>query len=160
MINYIQRVLCLLLVVFATFEISAQTKIFKEAAAIDGVTSVYISPSLLNLGADVGTLGSGLDEAVDELKGLEVITSTYSLVDRKSVREACNKVIDSLGTELLIDINEDGEIVRLFAELEKGTEFAKQMVLEIDETQGNYTVIYIRGKINMTKIIKDNLRFK
>ena len=89
-----------------------------------------------------------------------MITSTYSLVDRKSVREACNKVIDSLGTELLIDINEDGEIVRLFAELEKGTEFAKQMVLEIDETQGNYTVIYIRGKINMTKIIKDNLRFK
>ena len=49
MINYIQRVLCLLLVVFATFEISAQTKIFKEAATIDGVTSVYISPSLLNL---------------------------------------------------------------------------------------------------------------
>ena len=158
--KYIIRVIVFVLVTFAANEAAAQTKIFKEAAAIEGVTSVYISPSLLNLGADIGMLGYGLDDAVVDLNGLEVITSTYSLVDRKKVKDLCNKVIDSLGTELLIDINEEGENVRLFAELDEGSPYAKQMVLEIDEPKDNYTVIYIRGKIDMSKIIKDNLRFK
>ncbi|MDE5553762.1 MAG: DUF4252 domain-containing protein [Muribaculaceae bacterium] len=158
--KYIIRVLVFVLVAFAAIKAAAQTKIFKEAAAIEGVTSVYISPSLLNLGADIGMLGYGLDDAVVDLNGLEVITSTYSLVDRKKVKDLCNKVIDSLGTELLIDINEEGENVRLFAELDEGSPYAKQMVLEIDEPKDNYTVIYIRGKIDMSKIIKDNLRFK
>lgn len=157
--NIIRVIFCIL-IGFAAIEVSAQTKIFKEAAAVEGVTSVYISPSLLNLGADIGMLGYGLDDAVVDLKGLEVITSTYSLVDRKKVKDLCNKVIDTLGTELLIDINEEGENVRLFAELDEGTPYAKQMVLEIDEPKDNYTVIYIRGKIDMSKIIKDNLRFK
>lgn len=139
---------------------SAQTKMFKDAAAIKGVTSVYISPALLELGADVGKLGYGLDNAVEELKGLELITANFSLEDRDKVIELCRKAYSALNASLLVDIKEDGEAVKLYAQLDPGTTIARQMVLEINEESGNYTVIYIRGKIDISKIIKDNLKFK
>ncbi len=139
---------------------SAQTKIFKDAAAIKGVTSVYISPALLELGTDVGMLGYGLDDAVEELKGLELITANYALDQKSTVMDLCRKAYSSLNATLLVDITEEGESVKLFAQLEPGTTMARQLVLEINEEQDNYTVIYIRGKIDVSKIIKDNLKFK
>ena len=75
---------------------SAQTKMFKDAAAIKGVTSVYISPTLLELGADVGTLGYGLDNAVEELKGLELITANFSLEEKDKVIDLCRKAYSCL----------------------------------------------------------------
>lgn len=140
--------------------IKSQPKLFEEAAAIEGVTSVYISPALLKVGADVGPLGHGLDEAVKELRGLELISTELDEQRHYKVREIGNRVIAAKSVELLVDINEGGEKVKLYAALEKDGHFASELLLELDQEFAHYTIIYISGKIDISKLIKNNLNFR
>ncbi len=155
-----KRISLLLLAGVISLASMAQTKVFNEAAAVNGVTSVYISPSILKLGTDVGRLGHGLDDAVSELTGLEVLTTEYDEVRYRKVRELCNNVIKMMTLELMVDVNEDNEKVKLYADLEPESSFANKIVLEIDKEPSNYTVIYVSGKIDISKLIKDNLNFR
>ena len=141
-------------------QVKSQPKLFKEAAAIEGVTSVYISPALLKAGADVGPLGYGLDDAVKELRGLELISTELDETRHYKVREIGNRVIAEKNVELLVDINEGGEKVRLYAVLDKDTPFASELFLELDQEFAHYTIIYLSGKIDISKLIKNNLNFR
>ncbi len=135
----------------------AQAKIFKDAAEIDGVTSIYISPMLLKLGG-ASTIGHGLDDAVSDLKAVEIITADgLSQTKMKSVMNACRKVIDKLGCELLMAVNDDDDKVMIYAAVDEGSKYAKELVVEVDEEGHEYTVIYIKGKIDLEKISQDDL---
>lgn len=157
----ISIIILLCLVSLAGFaQLKSQPKLFMEAAAIDGVTSVYISPALLRVGADVGPLGHGLDDAVKELRGLELISTELDEERHYKVREIGNRVIAAKDVELLVDINEGGEKVKLYAALEKDSPYSSELLLELDQEFAHYTIIYINGKIDISKLIKNNLNFR
>lgn len=152
--------------------VMAQTKLFKEASAYNSVTSIYLSPNALRLGADAGTIGHGLDEAIVDLQELEIITTALNVGE---VMISCNKVINNLGLELLIDIYENDEGIKLYAELDDNVSnapgkkgktvdkdiMAKRIVLEVYGRLKNYgyTMIYMQGEINLSELISNN-RFK
>lgn len=130
----------------------AQAKLFKSAAGIKGVTSIYISPTMLKLGASFSDLGHGLDEAVSDLKALEIITCEEEN-KLPHVKETCQQVISSLGGELLLEVNEDDEHVVIYGTVPEGETYAEELVIEVsDEDDGEYTVIYLKGKIDMAQI--------
>lgn len=154
------RSLMLLLSLVMAMPADAQSKVFKDAAAVEGVTAVYISPSLLKLGADVGRLGYGVDDAVSELSGLEVISTEYDETRHRKVRELGNKVIETLGLELVIDVSEEIGKARLYANLTGDGAMADRIVLELDKEFTSYTLIYVSGKIDISRLMKDNLSIR
>lgn len=133
---------------------NAQAKVFKEAAAIEGVTSIYISPLLLKMGG-TKSLGHGLDDAVKEIKAFEMIESEQTGERQAKVVDICRKKIASLGCELLMEVNDDEDKVKIYASVPKGSEYADQLIIEVDETGKEYVVIYVKGKIDLQKVMKD-----
>ena len=132
----------------------AQSKVFKEAASVEGVTSVYISPMLLKLGNSPAKLGHGLDDAVKEIKAFEVISADEAGKDVQKVAESCRKKIAGMGCEVLMEVNEDNDKVKIYASVPEGGEYADQLIIEVDEPK-EYTVVYVKGKIDLAKVVKD-----
>ncbi|MDE5568289.1 MAG: DUF4252 domain-containing protein [Muribaculaceae bacterium] len=143
-----------LIALIGTQSCIAQSKVFKEAASVEGVTSVYISPMLLKLGGGSKDLGHGLDDAVKELKSFEVITTEEECKDIKKVADICRKKIAQMGCEILMEVNEDNDKVKIYASVPEGSEYADQLIIEVDEPK-EYTVIYVKGKIDLAKVVKD-----
>lgn len=132
----------------------AQSKVFKEAASIEGVTSIYISPLLLKLGTTPAELGHGLDDAVKEISAFEVITAEENCKNLPKVAESCRKIIAGMGCEVLMDVNEDNDKVKIYASVPKGGTYADKLIIEVDEGK-EYTVVYVKGKIDLEKVMKD-----
>lgn len=130
----------------------AQSKIFKEAAKIDNVTSVYISPTLLKLGArQQGYLGHGLDEAIMELSALEVITCDEDASKIPQVKSLCEPVIKAMKCDVLLDVNDEGDKTTIYAQIAPGTNIAELIIVKVEESD-EYTVIYIKGKVDIKKL--------
>ncbi len=148
-------IVALAIVMLGTQSCIAQSKIFKEAASIDKVTSVYISPTLLKLGASYDNLGHGLDDAIKELNALEVITCDEDVQKIPLVKGKCRPIIDKLGCEVLMEVNDEGDKVTIFAKIIPNTDIAEVIVVEVDEPDDEYTVIYIKGKIDVKELAKE-----
>lgn len=136
----------------------AQSKLFKDAAAIEGVTSVYISPLLLKLGGGETKVGHGLDDAIKELTAFEVITTEENCKDLKKVAELCRKKIADMKCDVLMEVNEDDETVKIYANIPEGSEYADLLMLEVNEAD-EYTLVYVKGKIDLAKIMKNKSSF-
>lgn len=136
----------------------AQSKFFKEAASVEGVTSVYISPLLLKLGGSETKVGHGLDEAIKELTAFEIITTEDNCKDIRKVAELCRKKIADLKCDVLMEVNEEDENFKIYANVPEGSEYADLLMIEDDEPE-EYTLIYVKGKIDLAKIMKNQSRF-
>lgn len=133
----------------------AQSKIFKEAAKIDNVTSVYISPTLLKLGVrHQSALGHGLDDAIQELSALEVITCDEDESKIPDVKNICKPIIKSMNCEVLLDVNDEGDKTTIYAKIIPNTDIAELIIVEVDEPD-EYTVIYIKGKVDIKKLAEE-----
>ena len=130
----------------------AQSKIFKDAAKIDNVTSVYISPTLLKFGArQLRQLGHGIDEAIQQISEFEVITCDEDVAKIPEVKRICRPIIKSMKCEVLLDVNDEGDKTTIYAKIIPNSDIAELIFVEVDEPD-EYTVIYIKGKINITKL--------
>lgn len=144
----------IMIALFGSQNCLAQSGLFKEAAAIKGVTSVYISPMLLNLGANLGdmNLGHGLYDAVSEIKWFEIITCD-GIKEVDKVKNICNNVFSKLGCKILMEVNDDNESVKIYGTQIGNTNFVDKIVIEVyDSTDNDYVMIYIMGKIDLSKI--------
>lgn len=133
----------------------AQSKLFKDAAAIEGVTSVYVSPMLLKLGGSEAKVGHGLDDAVKELTAFEVISTEENCKDLKKVAELCRKKIAAMTCDVLMEVNDEDETVKIYANVPEGSEYADLLMIEVNGTE-EYTLVYVKGKIDLAKIMKNN----
>lgn len=142
-----------IIVMLSACSCSAQAKIFKEAASIEGVTSVYISPFMLKMaGSMTDDLGNGLDDAVKEIKGLEIIScEKASSIPR--VKAICEPILAKMGLEVVTEVTEDDEKVTIYAKVIPETTDAEIIVVETSEP-GEYNLIYIKGRIDLTQIDK------
>lgn len=125
----------------------AQAKIFSEAAKIEGVTSVYISPMMLKLGASYSDLDYGLNNAVKELKAIEIVSCDRS-ANVPTVRQICNPIVEKIGGELLMELSDAGDKTTIYAVMASESGYADKIVVEVS-SRFEYTVIYIVGKIDL-----------
>ena len=53
--------------------------------------------------------------------------------------------------EVLLDVNDEGDKTTIYAKIIPNSDIAELIFVEVDEPD-EYTVIYIKGKINITKL--------
>ncbi len=139
------------LILFTTLSstVNAQNNGLKELYNIDGVTSIYVSKSMLSLVKDKSF---GHDDAISSvaqyLDAIEIFNSDNNDAVGKA-KNIIDKFIASSGLEILTKIKDGDENVLIMGKSD-GTQFIYLLMLV--EEPGELTLINMTGKIPLEKI--------
>lgn len=127
-----------------------QQSFFDKYAEMDGVTSVYITKSMLSLfpkgqtninGIQVGDIASRLDN-------IQILSSDkQSIIDK--LRKETSDINTRNGYEELMRVREDGEKTTIY--FKDGKKDKKEFVLLVDE-KDEFTIISIVGDLTLQEI--------
>ena len=139
-----------LLLALSTVFCRAQQSFFDKYAEMDGVSSVYITKSMLNMfpnmsgkinGVNVGNIASRLDN-------IQILSSDEAPIIEQ-LRKETKDINTKNGYEELMRVREDGEKTTIyFKELKKGN---SEFVLITDE-KDEFTIISIIGDLTLKEI--------
>ena len=129
----------------------AQTgkSIYQKYSDVAGVSAVYISPAMFRLIGKIPDLhveGEDVNLApiIQSLSGLYLIDSENPAVNSELKAEAA-KFINAGHYELLLEVKDSGEVVRMYT---VGSEKVVNGFVMIAEDGGESTFIYLDGKMN------------
>ena len=137
------------LMIFCSVLSYGQQSYFGKFADMDGVTSVYISKSMLKLFPQGKTSVNGIDigNIADRLDCIQILSSEESDIIGK-LRKETSSICSKNGYEELMKIREDGEKTTIyFNEKNKKKEF----VLLVDE-KDEFTIISLVGDLTLKEI--------
>ena len=127
-----------------------QQSFFDKYAEMDGVTSVYITKSMLSLfpkgqtnvnGVNIGSIASRLDN-------IQILsTDEQPIVDK--LRKETSHINTRNGYEELMRVREDGEKTTIY--FKDGKKDKKEFVLLVDE-KDEFTIISIVGDLTLQEI--------
>ncbi len=127
-----------------------QQSFFDKYAEMDGVTSVYISKSMLSLfpkgktnvnGINIGDIASRLDN-------IQILSADKQpIVDK--LRKETSDINTKNGYEELMRVREDGEKTTIY--FKDGKKDRKEFVLLVDE-KDEFTIISIVGDLTLQEI--------
>lgn len=127
-----------------------QQSFFDKYAEMDGVTSVYITKSMLSLfpkgqtnvnGVNIGNIG-------DRLNNIQILsTDEQPIVDK--LRKETSDINTRNGYEELMRVREDGEKTTIY--FKDGKKDKKEFVLLVDE-KDEFTIISIVGDLTLQEI--------
>lgn len=127
-----------------------QQSFFDKYAEMDGVTSVYITKSMLSLfpkgqtninGIHIGDIASRLDN-------IQILSSDkQSIIDK--LRKETSDINTRNGYEELMRVREDGEKTTIY--FKDGKKDKKEFVLLVDE-KDEFTIISIVGDLTLQEI--------
>ena len=127
-----------------------QQSFFDKYAEMDGVTSVYITKSMLSLfpkgqtnvnGVNIGNIG-------DRLNNIQILsTDEQPIVDK--LRKETSHINTRNGYEELMRVREDGEKTTIY--FKDGKKDKKEFVLLVDE-KDEFTIISIVGDLTLQEI--------
>ena len=127
-----------------------QQSFFDKYAEMDGVTSVYITKSMLSLfpkgqanvnGVNIGNIASRLDN-------IQILsTDEQPIVDK--LRKETSHINTRNGYEELMRVREDGEKTTIY--FKDGKKDKKEFVLLVDE-KDEFTIISIVGDLTLQEI--------
>ena len=139
-----------LLLALSTVFCRAQQSFFDKYAEMDGVSSVYITKSMLNMfpnmsgkinGVNVGNIASRLDN-------IQILSSDEAPIIEQ-LRKETKDINTKNGYEELMRVREDGEKTTIyFKERKKGN---REFVLITDE-KDEFTIISIIGDLTLKEI--------
>lgn len=140
---YITAILALL----CTFASYAQT-IFDRYADTDGVTTVYISKTMLSMMPDMQTNEMDISSIASKLDNIRILTCDKSSLIPKLIKET-----QSLGKgyEKLMQVNDSGEKVDIFMKSLAGGK--NEYIVRVSE-KSSLTLIQIAGAITPADIQK------
>lgn len=121
----------------------------KELYSIKGVTSIYVSKSMLSLVKDKSFRHDAISSVVQYLDAIEIFNSDNEESVGK-IKTIIDKFITSSGMEILTKIKEDDENVLILGK-SNGTQFTHLLML-IEEDTDELTLINMTGKIPLEKI--------
>lgn len=121
----------------------------KELYSIKGVTSIYVSKSMLSLVKNKSFGHDAISSVVQYLDAIEIFNSDNEESVGK-VKTIIDKFITSSGMEILTKIKQDDENV-LITGKSNGTQFTHLLML-IEEDSDELTLINMTGKIPLEKI--------
>ena len=138
-----------LLLTLSTFICQAQQSFFDKYAEMDGVSSVYITKSMLKMfpsmsgkinGVDVGNLAS-------KLENIQILSADDSNIIEQ-LRKETKYINTKNGYEELMRVRDDGDKTTIyFKERKKNSEF----ILMTDESD-EFTIISIIGDLTLKDI--------
>ena len=142
-------ILALLTTVFSLFA-QAQQSFFDKYAEMEGVTSVYISKSMLSLlpNADSTVNGIHIGNIASRLDNIQILSSDESAIISKLRKETAD-INTKNGYEELMRVREDGEKTTIYFKDQKGKK--KEFVLLVDE-KDEFTIISIVGDLTLKEI--------
>lgn len=142
---------------------SAQEKIFNEVAAIDNVTSVYISPAMLRLAGSsqvvTGKMG-GLSTLTKDLQSVELLSSDDYVAVSRAV-PICKRIIKSNGMSELAVIKEAGnggyaEEVSIYADSDttcRSEGMPVRRVVIMTSSGEEFSLISLEGLLDLTAVM-------
>ena len=128
----------------------SQQSFFDKYAEMDGVTSVYITKSMLSLfpkgqasvnGVNIGNIASRLDN-------IQILSADEQPIIDK-LRKETSGINSRNGYEELMRVREDGEKTTIY--FKDGKKNKKEFVLLVDE-KNEFTIISIVGDLSLQEI--------
>ena len=142
-------ILALLTTVFSLFA-QAQQSFFDMYAEMEGVTSVYISKSMLGLLPDTDSTVNGIHigNIASRLDNIQILSSDESAIISKLRKETAD-INTKNGYEEWMRVRENGEKTTSYFKNKKGKK--KEFVLLVDE-KDEFTIISIVGDLTLKEI--------
>lgn len=151
----LKSILIAVVLLLAALPASAQ-RIFGQYPDNPEITSVYISPAAMRLGLKAmqnDDKGSESLKYVTNPRGMEVLTSENH-ASASLLREDCASIIRNLNLELLLNTQEKDESVNIYVGSISDDNKAKDILIETAGAS-EYTVVYIRGDIDINGLLND-----
>lgn len=147
----IQTLIALALLV-TSLQANAQVKEFEKYSDTKNVTYVYISKFMLGLAGKVATpsvAGVNTKSIMNKLSGIQIITSEDKAAASR-LKSDTQDIVRQGKYELLMQVDEDGEKVRIYH-----CEGKKQsaVVMQVEE-KDELTVIVFSGKFTLDDVMK------
>lgn len=144
------KIKCLTLVLFmcCSCVIFAQNKLFDKFADMDGVTSVYISKSMLQMMPNVKANKMDLGNVMSKLESVQILTSEKAAI-AKRMRDETDLFSGNKSYEQLMRIK-DGDTRTTFY-IQKNGEKIKELIMLVDE-KSEFTIIQIVGDLTLNEI--------
>lgn len=134
----------IILLSIAVLGVSAQvSEVFDNYSDTEGVTSVYISKSLLKMMPDLKTEGMEIKGLLDKLDSINIITTEDKTIAGK-IMNAMNKALKNSTYEDLLRVNEDKEKTRIYMKSDKNN---LNEYLIINDGADSFNAIRITGRI-------------
>lgn len=142
-------ILTLLLSAFSLFA-QAQQSFFDKYAEMEGVTSVYISKTMLSLLPDIDSTVNGIHigNIANRLDNIQILSCETADVANK-LRKETSHINTKNGYEELMRVREDGEKTTIY--FKDKEEDKKEFVLLVDE-KDEFTIISIVGDLTLKEI--------
>ena len=127
-----------------------QQSFFDKYAEMDGVTSVYISKSMLSLFPKGNTNVNGINigDIADRLDNIQILSADEQpIVDK--LRKETSHINTRNGYEELMRVREDGEKTTIY--FKDGKKDKKEFVL-LQDAKNEFTIISIVGDLTLQEI--------
>ena len=127
-----------------------QQSFFDKYAEMDGVTSVYISKSMLSLfpKGQTNVNGINIGDIASRLDNIQILSADEQpIVDK--LRKETSHINTRNGYEELMRVREDGEKTTIY--FKDGKKDKKEFVLLVDE-KDEFTIISIVGNLTLQEI--------
>ena len=131
---------------------NAQVKEFEKYADTKSVTYVYISKFMLSMAGKVATPslpGMNTKSIMGKLSGIQIISSEDKAASARLKTDTQN-IVKQGKYELLMQVDEDGEKVRIYHREGK----QQSVVVMLTEESDEVTVIVFSGKFTLDDVMK------
>ena len=127
-----------------------QQSFFDKYAEMEGVTSVYISKSMLSLipKGQANVNGVNIGNIADRLNNIQILSTDEQPIINK-IRKETSGINTRNGYEELMRVREDGEKTTIY--FKDGKKDRKEFVLLVDE-KDEFTIISIVGDLTLQEI--------
>lgn len=142
----------LLMAAVMSLAMNAQSAFFKKCDNLDGVTTVYISKTMMKFAKNMKMGGDGMNFApiIQKVDNIEIVTSE-SEPGITRIRKEAQVFNAKSGYEELMKVNDSGEKVTILSKTGGKTE--NEFVIFADEGK-ELSVIIIRGPLTVDDIAK------
>ena len=129
-------------------------RVFADLAKIKGVTSVYVSGPMMELGLSKLSDNINMDDMGVSIKGiknpggLELISSDKPELSAR-LKSASAGILKGKNTTVLVETQDDGEKVNIFSPGKLDNNTIRDLIIEVFENNNEYTLIYIHGVIEL-----------
>lgn len=138
----------------------AQNEVFEKLSDHKGITTVFISKSLLGMMPNMDMGGANIAGLTGKLEQMEIYTADSDKNAVRLIKNEITQLVKSKKYETLMAIKEDGENISFYAHKD-GDKF-KDLIMYMEEP-GECTVIRIMGNFtssDIQKVIPENKKKK
>ena len=127
---------------------AAQESFIGKLGKADGVTSVYVSKTLLGMMPDMKSGGMNFGAVASKLDNIQILTSETKSGARK-LKNGCRQIIADGRYEYLMNVNDNGEHTGIYMK-----EFAggKKQYVMISAGKSETSVIVLTGRLTLQDI--------